>query len=137
MSEPPLVQEIRQGAMWIRLNRPEAMNSLTPQLLAGLSAALDEAQARDEVKAIVLTGAGRAFCAGADLKFVRAGGNDRRTSLHEGPGQIVPKPVTAILCLECQGEGRVPADVDPFDRIHLNSYGQRHVDITSQGARAT
>ena len=67
MSEPPLVQEIRQGAMWIRLNRPEAMNSLTPQLLAGLSAALDEAQARDEVKAIVLTGAGRAFCAGADL----------------------------------------------------------------------
>ena len=64
MSEPPLVQEIRQGAMWIRLNRPEAMNSLTPQLLAGLSAALDEAQARDEVKAIVLTGAGRAFCAG-------------------------------------------------------------------------
>ena len=29
MSEPPLVQEIRQGAMWIRLNRPEAMNSLT------------------------------------------------------------------------------------------------------------
>ena len=72
MSEPPLVQEIRQGAMWIRLNRPEAMNSLTPQLLAGLSAALDEAQARDEVKAIVLTGAGRAFCAGADLKFVRA-----------------------------------------------------------------
>ncbi|TXH40894.1 MAG: enoyl-CoA hydratase/isomerase family protein, partial [Burkholderiaceae bacterium] len=72
MSEPPLVQEIRQGAMWIRLNRPEAMNSLTPQLLAGLSAALDEAQARDEVKAIGLTGAGRAFCAGADLKFVRA-----------------------------------------------------------------
>ena len=72
MSEPPLVQEIRQGAMWIRLNRPEAMNSLTPQLLAGLSAALDEAQARDEVKAIVLTGEGRAFCAGADLKFVRA-----------------------------------------------------------------
>ena len=65
MSEPPLVQEIRQGAMWIRLNRPEAMNSLTPQLLAGLSAALDEAQARDEVKAIVLTGEGRAFCAGA------------------------------------------------------------------------
>ena len=48
------------------------MNSLTPQLLAGLSAALDEAQARDEVKAIVLTGEGRAFCAGADLKFVRA-----------------------------------------------------------------
>ena len=72
MSEPPLVQEIRQGAMWIRLNRPEAMNSLTPQLLAGLSAALDEAQARDEVKAIVLTGEGRAFSAGADLKFVRA-----------------------------------------------------------------
>ncbi len=72
MSEPPLVQEIRQGAMWIRLNRPEAMNLLTPQLLAGLSAALDEAQARDEVKAIVLTGEGRAFCAGADLKFVRA-----------------------------------------------------------------
>ncbi len=72
MSELPLIQEIREGAMWIRLNRPEAMNSLTPDLISCLSAALDEAQANDDVRAVVLTGAGRAFCAGADLKFVRS-----------------------------------------------------------------
>lgn len=71
MSEPILVQEIRQGALWIRLNRPEAMNSLTPELIAELSRSLDEALTNDSIRVVVLTGTGRAFCAGADLKFAQ------------------------------------------------------------------
>lgn len=63
---------VRDGTIWITLNRPEAMNALTPDVLAGINAGLDAAQADESVRAVILTGNGRAFCAGADLKFVRA-----------------------------------------------------------------
>lgn len=63
---------VRDGALWITLNRPDAMNALTPDVLSGINAALDYAQADAAVRAVVLTGSGRAFCAGADLKYVRA-----------------------------------------------------------------
>lgn len=63
---------VRDGMLWITLNRPDAMNALTPDVLAGIHTALDAAQADESVRAVVLTGNGRAFCAGADLKYVRA-----------------------------------------------------------------
>ena len=72
MPSPAVVLEVRQGARWIRLNRPEAMNSLTPDVLRGIDRALDDAEHRQDVRAVVLTGTGRAFCAGADLKYVRS-----------------------------------------------------------------
>ena len=49
------------------LNRPEALNALNSQVLADMSAAFDELQNDDEVRVIVITGAGRAFAAGADI----------------------------------------------------------------------
>lgn len=55
----------------ITLNRPEALNAWTKQFGRELSAALDEAAADGDVRAIVLTGAGRAFSSGADLKAER------------------------------------------------------------------
>jgi enoyl-CoA hydratase/carnithine racemase len=51
----------------ITLNRPHALNAINPQLTAELHAALDEADARADVRAIILTGAGRAFSAGYDI----------------------------------------------------------------------
>lgn len=66
-----VLSEIRNSAMWITLNRPDALNAITPEVVSGVNAALDRAVADNELKAVVLTGAGRAFCAGADLKFVR------------------------------------------------------------------
>ncbi|QBQ99358.1 enoyl-CoA hydratase/isomerase family protein [Paraburkholderia pallida] len=71
MEERSVVTEVRGGAMWITLNRPEAMNAISPEVVDGVGRALDEALARDDARVVVLTGAGRAFCAGADLKFVR------------------------------------------------------------------
>jgi enoyl-CoA hydratase/carnithine racemase len=53
---------------WIRLQRPEAMNAISTGLLDALNVALDEIDADDSVRVVVLTGTGRAFCAGADLK---------------------------------------------------------------------
>lgn len=72
MNEAQIKSEIRHGAMWITMNRPHAMNSITPEILDGIGNALDAAQARHDVRAVVLTGTGRAFCAGADLKYVQA-----------------------------------------------------------------
>lgn len=67
--------DIRDGAVWITLNRPAALNSITPAIVAGIESALDRAE-HDDIRSVVLTGSGRAFCAGADLKFVRAASGD-------------------------------------------------------------
>ena len=53
----------------IRLNRPDAMNALSRELVADLSSALDDVAGDESVKALVLRGEGRCFCAGADLKY--------------------------------------------------------------------
>lgn len=57
-----------QGAVAVvTLNRPAALNSFTPQMHTELRAAFDRAEANTDIRALVLTGAGRGFCAGADL----------------------------------------------------------------------
>ena len=58
-----------QGIATIRLNRPDAMNALGRELCTDLSAALTDVADDDSVKAMVLRGEGRCFCAGADLKY--------------------------------------------------------------------
>ncbi|CEJ11109.1 2,3-dehydroadipyl-CoA hydratase [bacterium YEK0313] len=67
MSFEQIIVERRDAALWITLNRPAALNSLTPTLGRELGRALDLAEADPAIRALVLTGAGRAFCAGADL----------------------------------------------------------------------
>lgn len=69
-----VLTERRGAALWATLNRESAMNSLDPDVLAGLEAAMDEAEAEPEVRALVLTGSGRAFCAGADLGVIEGAG---------------------------------------------------------------
>ena len=60
--------ETRGPSGWITLNRPEKLNAINTDVLAGLHAALDHAEADDDVKVVVVTGAGsRAFSAGFDL----------------------------------------------------------------------
>ncbi|MEE4607527.1 MAG: enoyl-CoA hydratase-related protein, partial [Desulfobacteraceae bacterium] len=58
---------IDQVAVWT-LNRPEVMNAFNLDLLHALKAAVDTARFDPQVRAVIITGAGRAFCAGADLK---------------------------------------------------------------------
>ncbi|GAA2971679.1 enoyl-CoA hydratase-related protein [Actinokineospora diospyrosa] len=58
----------RDGVRTLTLNRPESFNSLTVSLKEALITALGEAGSDDAVRAVVLTGAGKAFCAGQDLK---------------------------------------------------------------------
>jgi enoyl-CoA hydratase/carnithine racemase len=60
--------EIADGVLTITLNRPDRLNAWTPTMQRELIEAIDRADADDDVRAIVFTGAGRAFCAGADLE---------------------------------------------------------------------
>jgi enoyl-CoA hydratase len=68
MSSSTLTIEKREGVATLTLNRPEAMNALSFELRGALVDAFRELQSDDETRVVVLTGAGRAFCAGLDLK---------------------------------------------------------------------
>lgn len=65
----------RRGPVLVaRLNRPDARNALNPELVRGIGAAIIDAEADPEIRAVVLTGTGdRAFCAGMDLRAFAAG----------------------------------------------------------------
>lgn len=63
---------------YVTLSRPEALNAISPQVLADLRQAIGAVGSDPEVKAVVLTGQGRAFCAGADLKYVNTFLSDTR-----------------------------------------------------------
>ncbi len=62
-----LAETTPEGVRTLTLNRPERLNAVNPALAEELPAALDEAAVDDAVRAVVLTGAGRGFCAGLDL----------------------------------------------------------------------
>ncbi|MGL6113374.1 MAG: crotonase/enoyl-CoA hydratase family protein [Rubrivivax sp.] len=62
-----LLYDVADGIATITLHRPEKMNAFTTQMRDELVAAFDETDADDAVRAVIVTGAGRAFCAGADL----------------------------------------------------------------------
>jgi enoyl-CoA hydratase len=68
MSEPVLQVEKNAGIAVVTLNRPQAMNALSRLLREALANAFEELQADPETAVVILTGAGRAFCAGLDLK---------------------------------------------------------------------
>jgi enoyl-CoA hydratase/carnithine racemase len=57
----------RDGVATVTLNRPDRMNAFTPEMMRDLIAVFDVTDADDEVRCVIVTGSGRAFCAGADL----------------------------------------------------------------------
>jgi 2-(1,2-epoxy-1,2-dihydrophenyl)acetyl-CoA isomerase len=67
MSQPSVLFEAQQGYARVTLNRPERLNSFNPEMHERLREALAEVKRRDDIRAVLLTGAGRGFCAGQDL----------------------------------------------------------------------
>ncbi len=100
-SAPVVLTEVDPaGFAVVTLNRPQAMNALSRALMAQLADTVDALAADPAVRVLILTGAGRAFCAGLDLKELGAGA----ARLGEGESGIAPKdPVAAI--------GRFPGPV--------------------------
>lgn len=81
-----VLYEARGAVALVTLNRPQALNSFTRQMHHDLWAALDKAEADSKIRALVITGAGRGFCAGADLsEFDFAPGPDLVKRADPGP----------------------------------------------------
>jgi len=70
-TDMPITLERRDATAWITLNRPGELNAISPEMLAALMVALDEVEADDALRVIIITGSGRAFSAGADLAFAQ------------------------------------------------------------------
>jgi enoyl-CoA hydratase len=103
------VEELRthreEGVLWLTLNRPQALNALSLRLVNALTEAVQEAAGDPEVRVVVLTGAGRAFCAGADLKESEKRGKESGGNLAfiKSVGALTelfeacPKPIIAAV----------------------------------------
>lgn len=100
-----VLSEVRDRIATITLNRPEARNALSRDLLKALRGAVRDAQASDDVDVLILTGADPAFCAGLDLKELGSGGQsvsetqptDDTPVAERGPLPPGPKPVIGAV----------------------------------------
>jgi enoyl-CoA hydratase/carnithine racemase len=104
MTSETVLYEVDRGVATITLNRPDRLNAWNPRLARELSLALDAADADDAVRAVVLTGAGRAFCAGADLgsgaDTFNDARNESRRNREDHPTRLpyeLRKPVIAAI----------------------------------------
>jgi enoyl-CoA hydratase len=98
MREAVLLEERgEEGVVTLTLNRPEVMNALSPDLMTTLCATFRRLQQDSSVRAVILTGSGRAFCAGLDLKAL---------SSHE----------RGLEAFAIHGDNDVEAALDAFDR---------------------
>lgn len=70
--QPILLREQREGICTLTMNRPQQMNLLTAEMLSALQSAFNEIASDQKVRVVILAGAGKGFCAGHDLKEIRA-----------------------------------------------------------------
>ena len=111
MENPHLSYQVEAHIATVTLNRPDSLNALSPEMSEGLLEAIAEAGRDEEVRIVVITGAGRAFCAGGDVKTMlergaaeRAGGARARIQSLDAAGRRIPvlvkrlpKPVIAAV----------------------------------------
>jgi enoyl-CoA hydratase/crotonobetainyl-CoA hydratase len=94
---------VADGVATVTLNRPEARNAVDRAMAGEIAAALDEVDARDDVRAAVLTGAGPVFCAGMDLKAFAATG-ERPVVSGRGAFGIAARPPEKPLVAAVEGK---------------------------------
>lgn len=109
VTDAEVLAEATDGVLTLTLNRPDRLNAWTPTMAALYAKHLDDADADPAVRAIVVTGAGRGFCAGGDMGL-KAEGRDVAASLPEPyVGVLRPlrirKPVIAAINGPCAGAG--------------------------------
>lgn len=108
-----LLYQVHDGVATITLNRPDVFNAFNDEQSYELQDALKQAQKNTEVRVVVLTGAGKAFCSGQDLKAIadNTGKRDLSESLHKRYNPIIramrnlPKPIIARVNGVAAGAG--------------------------------
>ena len=114
-SKPVLLDKLEAGVLTLTLNRPERLNALNAAMTQALSAAIGRAAADPDCRAVLITGAGRGFCAGADLvdRAIAPGGArpDLGQTLDKGLNPLIrairglPKPVVCAVNGPAAGAG--------------------------------
>lgn len=103
MNLKDILYDKRDQAAWITLNRPQALNAITSELIRSVRTAAEDALADKTVRALVITGAGRGFCAGADIRALDNANLDHfRSFLNELTEvwsyiRTFPKPTIAAI----------------------------------------
>src|ERR671936_251644 len=110
----PVLYEAADGVATVTLNRPDRLNAWTRELGARFYELLERAAEDPEVRAIVVTGAGRGFCAGADMELLQSiGGGSavvgERQELYPDHLLGIPKPIIAAINGPAAGLGFVVA----------------------------
>lgn len=115
-NEDVVLYEVRQpGIALLTLNRPERLNAWNGELASRYFELLDRAAADAAVKVIVVTGAGKGFCAGADMDTLQgigaspSGGQSAAAGREQSFTTTVPKPVIAAINGACAGIGMMQA----------------------------
>lgn len=96
MTEPILLIEKKDGIATITLNRPDALNALSTHLVAEICAAFEELSRDDAIEVAILTGAGRAFSAGVDLKELSGKADTPRAPTSAGDSDRLARAVAAF-----------------------------------------
>ncbi len=112
-SAPVVLSEQQDGVLLLTLNRPDRMNGWTPDLEAAYFDLLDAGDADPGVRVIVVTGAGRAFCAGADMGRLKALSSGAQKMTARSRPKTHPlsirKPIVAAINGACAGIGLLEA----------------------------
>jgi enoyl-CoA hydratase len=93
--KPDLLTERDGAVLIVTMNRPEAKNALSGEMMQGMAEAWDEVDNNPDIRCAILTGAGGAFCAGADLKGFAA--SPPGESMASGAGGFDPKVIKPLL----------------------------------------
>jgi enoyl-CoA hydratase len=94
-----VLTDLRDGVAWLTLNTPEERNTLTAPMVAEITAAMDAFEADESVGAVVVTGAGSAFCAGANLGNLRTASRASLANVYEGFLRIARSPLPTLAAV--------------------------------------
>ena len=106
-----LLEEVTDGVAVLTMNRPDRLNALSLPMLDAMLEALPRLAANDDVGIVVLTGAGRGFCAGGDVKAMAEGREARRRSSMRG--RPWPSASSTAWCPTPTSKGR-PVDLEAW-----------------------
>jgi len=117
MATQDLIETVTDGVMLLTMNRPDALNALSWPMMDAMTAAVKRAAIDDAIGCVVLTGAGRGFCAGGDVKAMAAGTEMTAQGLESKAQALrdrmeisrllheLPKPVIAMVNGAAAGAG--------------------------------